>query len=150
MERFGTLARGRATLAVIGPGASALAAGRLAAGAVAASLLAACGASPPREEDVYHESSLRPGTVAAETDAERELLARFPGLTENETVRLGDHTFVVLAGYASASGRRCVPVREQSSAGDRTRVACETEAGWTFVPDVFGGDDPFAATAGSP
>lgn len=139
MERFGTLSRGRATLAGIGLSLVLLGVG-----------LGACGASPPRDEDVYHESSLRPGTVPAETDAERELLERLPSLTENESVRLGDHTFVILAGYASASGRRCAPVREQTGTGDRTRVACETATGWTFVPDVFGGDDPFAVTAGSP
>ncbi|MDQ3034646.1 MAG: hypothetical protein M3Y87_19710 [Myxococcota bacterium] len=112
--------------------------------------LAACGGrAVPRDQDVYHEPSLRPGTVPADGEAERELLTRLP-LPANEPVRLGDRVFVPLATYASASGRFCTPVLVRGEGPDRTRIACESGDGWVFVPDVFGGDDPFAGGAGAP
>ncbi|WP_169791639.1 hypothetical protein [Sandaracinus amylolyticus] len=108
--------------------------------------LAACGGAPVRDEDVYHEASLRPGVLPAD-DADRELLARLPESAADQPLEVGGRVFVPRAAYATASGRRCAPVVEQ---GARTRLACESAAGWVFVPDVFGGDDPFAATAGTP
>lgn len=115
------------------------------------SALAACGGRAiPRDQDVYHEASLRPGTVPAESDAERELLARLPSLAANEPVQLGDRVYLPLESYASASGRRCTPVRVRGAGREQTRVACESDGAWVFVPDVFGGEDPFAGTAGTP
>ena len=115
------------------------------------SVLAGCsGRALPSDEDVYHEASLRPGSVPAESDAERQLLTRLPSLAANEPVQLGDQIYLPLDSYTSASGRRCTPVRVRSGGGERTRVACESDDAWVFVPDVFGGDDPFAGTAGAP
>lgn len=110
-----------------------------------AGTIAACGPSIPREQDIYHQDSLRPGAVPAHSEAERELLAQLGTSGENTTVQAGDQTFVVLTGYASASGRRCV--RLQQTGGGRLRVACERDGTWTFVPDVFDGEDPFASEA---
>jgi hypothetical protein len=117
---------------------------------VIAGAVPACGPSLPREQDIYHHASLRPGAVPAQGDAERELLERLPSLAVNEPVRLGDHTFVPLPAYASASGRTCTPVRVSGGGHELTRVACEQDGAWTFVPDIFdGGEDPFASE-GSP
>lgn len=110
-------------------------------------VLSGCGGADVRDEDVYHEASLRPGIVPAESEVDRNLLARLPSSVADEAVHVGDRVFVLHAAYASASGRRCVLVSEH---GGSTRVACEAQQGWVFVPDVFGGHDPFAGTAGTP
>lgn len=117
---------------------------------VIAGAIPACGPSLPREQDIYHEASLRPGSVLARSDAERELLERLPTLPVNEPVRLGDRTYVPMPAYPSASGRTCTPVHESAPGHQLLRVACDQDGQWVFVPDVFGGEDPFAATAGSP
>ena len=115
------------------------------------SVLAGCGGRAiPRDQDVYHEPSLRPGSVPAESEGERQLLAQLPSLAANEPVQLGDRVYLPLDSYTSASGRRCTPVRVSGGGRDQTRVACESDDAWVFVPDVFGGDDPFAGTAGAP
>jgi hypothetical protein len=125
---------------------------------LASAIAAGCGGRPiPRDEDVYHEAALRPGEVPPVTEGERELLARLPELAADQSVHIGDREYVPLASYASASGRRCTPIREAGTV-IRTRIACESDAGWVFVPEVFGGDDPFiraasesgAETAGAP
>ncbi len=103
------------------------------------------GPSTPRDQDVYHEASLRPGSVPADDEAERELLGRLPSLAAHEQLELGERQYVLLESYTSASGRRCTPVRVRGDGGDITRVACESDGAWVFVPDVFGGADPFAA-----
>ncbi len=110
--------------------------------------IAGCGGpGPARDQDVYHEASLRPGSVPADGDAERQLLDELPNLAANQPVRYGDRVFIPLDSYTSATGRRCAPIRETRVGGERTRVACEGADAWVFVPDVFGGDDPFDATA---
>ena len=109
--------------------------------------LAGCGAAPVRDEDVFHEPALRPGVVPPASEAERELLSRLASLEPDREVRIGDHVFVPRARYAAASGRACMRIEV---AGDGARVACEDDGAWVFVPDVFGGDDPFRETTGSP
>lgn len=113
----------------------------------------ACGAHVVRDEDVFHEPGLRAGNVTPESDDERELLARLSSLPPNrEPVRFGERTYRVMAFYTSASGRHCSSLRESSprDARERTRVACEEDGAWVFVPDIFGGVDPFSTTIGRP
>lgn len=92
----------------------------------------ACGAGAPREADIYHDPALRPGSVAAADDAERQLLAQLAD-AEGAAEVAG---FSVDAPFHSASGRRCRGVRR---AAER-RLACErTDGAWSFVPNVLRG-----------
>jgi hypothetical protein len=116
-------------------------------------VLGACSARVVREEDVFHEPALRASSVPAESEGERELLSRLSSLAaSDEPMRFGDRVYRVIGFYMSASGRHCASLRESSSSDprERTRVACEEHGAWAFVPDVFGGADPFAATIGRP
>lgn len=116
-------------------------------------VVCACGAHTVREEDVFHEPALRAGSVPAVSDDERGLLERLSSLSASEEpLPFGDRTYRVIGFYMSAGGRRCASLRESSTSDprERTRVACEEHGTWAFVPDVFGGADPFAATIGRP
>ena len=96
------------------------------------SLSIGCGASSPREADIYHDPLLRPGVVPA-GGADGELLARLAHLDGAETLDVSGRTFSVDAPYFAASGRRCRAVR----AGVDARLACESDDGWVFVPQVL-------------
>jgi hypothetical protein len=103
-------------------------------------MLAACGASAgPSEATIYYDPALRAGVVQP-TDAERQLLDRLGEAEPGHLVELGD--YVAEAAYAAASGRRCRSIRERAGAAESARLACEADAGWVFVPDVFAGDQP--------
>lgn len=105
----------------------------LAAAVLASTGVHGCGASEPRESDIYHDPALRPGTVDAASDAERQLLAR---LSEDEIaspLSLGGRSYAVAATYDAASDRRCREIRD----GDEPRLACEEPDGsWVFVPNI--------------
>ena len=96
--------------------------------------LLGCGASEPRESDIFHDPALRAGVVEADGEAERALLARLAQDPEAGAMDVGGSTFTLDAPYAAASGRTCRRV----SRGDAARLACETGEGWRFVPDVSG------------
>jgi hypothetical protein len=105
-------------------------------------LAGACASAPePNDEDVWHESSLRPSRVPPQTQGERKLLTRLSDMPTNEPVRIGGQVFVAGEPYAAASGRTCrsVTVRApDGSKGADVKLACHGRAGgWTFVPDVF-------------
>ncbi|UJR86896.1 hypothetical protein [Sandaracinus amylolyticus] len=112
--------------------------------------LAACGGAPVRDEDVFHEPGLRAGSVPARDDVERELLAVIATAPPEQPIEVRGRTFVAHAAYASASGRLCTWVDEPRATSAPTRLACEGGDGWVFVPDVFGGDDPFAEPTETP
>ncbi len=109
---------------------------------------AACGgAAEPTERDIWYTASLRPGSVPPTTEGERELLARIEQVPAGEPVALGGQVFVVDEPYAAASGRMCRSVEIRGSAGSETvevKLACEEDAGWVFVPDVFADAEPVA------
>lgn len=112
--------RGLSTLAGVGATVS----------GVALSLMVACGSSPPRESDIYHDPALRAGTVQADGDGERALLDALVGADEGP-IEVGGLS--AAATYHAASGRRC----RRISGGD-ARLACEGQDGaWVFVPDVL-------------
>lgn len=110
-----------------------------------ASLALGCGgAPPPGPEDIYHDPGLRRGALEAD-EADRELLERLGTLPAGEPVSIAGRVYVPAPSYFAASGRACRPVR--ASIGG-TRLACSTEGErWEFVPDVVGGDNPFAIEA---
>lgn len=96
-------------------------------------LAAGCGASEPRESDIFHDPALRPSVVAAANDAERALLARLNEDDIEGPVVIDGHSYAIDAPYAAASGRRCRVLVDE---GDR-RLACETDEGsWVFVPPI--------------
>lgn len=105
----------------------------LSASVAMAVCLAGCGSATPRDADIYHDPALRPGVIAAD-GAEQELLARLGDIDAAEVVEVGDRTFEVDRPYHAASGRWCRGVR--SGAG-QPRLACQTDDGWTFVPQVL-------------
>jgi len=92
----------------------------------------ACGASEPREADIYHDPALRPSFLEPESDAERALLAELDAGPEAGAVQVAGASFRLGAPYHAASGRVC---REVSADAAR-RLACETEEGWRFVPPL--------------
>lgn len=99
-------------------------------GGVALSLLVACGSSPPRESDIYHDPALRAGSVQARGDAERALLDALASASDGPVEVAG---LSAAATYHAASGRRCRQVT-----GADARLACEGPDGaWVFVPDVL-------------
>lgn len=107
-------------------------------------LASGCGASRPRPEDVFHDPALRRSSVATD-ELEQTLLARLPHPAPGEPLTIGGRVFVPGTVYRAASGSLCQPVRVAVSSGDHARLACESDEGpWVFVPDVFGGDDPFS------
>lgn len=94
-----------------------------------------CGASEPRESDIYHDPALRPGVTEAANDAERALLARLNEESLDGPVVIDGHSYAVEAPYAAASGRRCRVLSDDGA----SRLACETEDGsWVFVPPIAG------------
>lgn len=99
---------------------------------VASFVIAGCGSGLPPEETVYYDSALRPGVVEATTDAERQLLARLASSDEQAVEHGG---LMASAPYAAASGRRC---RQVIAADATMRLACESDDGWVFVPQVIG------------
>ena len=105
----------------------------LAAAVLVSAGVSGCGASEPRESDIYYDPALRPGTVAAASEAERQLLAR---LSEDEIASplvLGGSSYAVAPPYHAASERRC---REIIGDGE-SRLACEEPDGsWVFVPNI--------------
>ncbi|HJL18121.1 MAG TPA: hypothetical protein RMH99_20830 [Sandaracinaceae bacterium LLY-WYZ-13_1] len=101
--------------------------------AVAATALIGCGASTPRESDIYHDPALRPGVVTAAASDSR-LLARLAELEGADSVQIDGRRYEVEAAYAAASGRTC---RSVLPAGASPRLACESEDGWVFVPQVL-------------
>lgn len=102
------------------------------------SSLAGCGGSQePSERDIWYTTSLRPGTVEPDTQGERELLARMESIPVSEPVTFAGQTFLVDAPYAAASGRSCRSVRVEGGRDVELKLACEEDAGWVFVPDVF-------------
>lgn len=114
-------------------------------------LASGCGASRPRPEDVFHDPALRRSSLVLEADEiDRTLLSRLPHPAPGEAITIDGRVFVPGRAYRAASGALCQPVQVmQSSRGASSRLACESEGGpWVFVPDVFGGDDPFAREDG--
>ena len=105
----------------------------LLAGVAMAASLAGCGSATPRDADIYHDPALRPGVVAVE-GAEQELLARLGDIESAQVVEVGDRVFEVDRPYHAASGRWCRGVR--TGAG-QPRLACQSDDGWTFVPQVL-------------
>lgn len=103
-----------------------------------------CGAAAePREQDIWYTSELRPGEVPPVTEGERELLARLDDLPSGDPVAFGGQSFLVEEPYTAASGRVCrsVTVRSVEGAGVDVKLACQSDRGWSFVPDVFGDAD---------
>lgn len=108
-----------------------------------AAALAGCGSATPRDSDIYYDPALRPGVVSAE-GAEAELLSRLSDIEDADVVEVGDRAYEVDRPYHAASGRWCRGVR---SAAGEARLACQTDDGWTFVPQVLPtgpvtGDEP--------
>lgn len=112
-----------------------------------AGTLAACGGpQQPTAADIYHDPALRRGAIPAEA-AEAELVSRLDALPSGEPVSIGGAVYVATATYDAASGRTCRHVRR---VGGSTRLACaDDEAGWVFVPDVFGSENPFELPSGA-
>lgn len=97
------------------------------------SLLATgCGASEPREEDIFHDPSLRASHVQPADDTERAVLRELAGHPGEEAVEVGGQTVRLERPYHAASGRRCRAV----ALGEARRLACEYPEGWAFVPSV--------------
>lgn len=109
--------------------------GAAACAAALYALTSACAGSTPSESTIYHDPALRPGAIAATSSEERELLDRLAASPEPQTIDVNGSTFVLEPEYTAASGRRCRGVRS----GERTRLACDADGGWVFVPDVFDG-----------
>ncbi len=99
-------------------------------------LFAGCGASAPTEETIYYDPALRPGVVEAATESEQQLLIRLSEVSAGAPMEVGGQVFVADPLYVSASGRRCRTVHARGGE-DGARLACETEDGWVFVPQVF-------------
>lgn len=102
-----------------------------------------CGGSqPPSDEQIWYEASLRPSHLEPTSEQERTLLSRLDSLPSGEPVTVDGGTYVVEAPYYAASGRRCRTLRAAGGTESLgSRLACEGEGGWYFVPN------PFAARA---
>lgn len=101
-------------------------------GALACLGAVGCGASEPRESDIFHDPALRAGTIEPAGPAERALLARLSNEPEPGSVEIEGRTFVLAPTYDAASGHRC---RAVSSEAGR-RLVCELSDGWRFVPNI--------------
>ncbi|HHH28714.1 MAG TPA: hypothetical protein ENK57_10275 [Polyangiaceae bacterium] len=98
-------------------------------GLLIALLAVACG-GPPSERDIFHDPALRPGSVEAASEEERQVLRRIDGATS--TIEVGGQTYSLEPPYYAASGRRCRGVL----GGSGRRLACDSPSGWVFVPDL--------------
>ncbi len=94
-----------------------------------------CGASEPREADIFHDPALRASEVEPASEDDRAVLARLASDPAPGALEVGGSTYEIDAAYAAASGRRCRHVRD----GSAERLACETTEGWRFVPGLLGG-----------
>ena len=92
-----------------------------------------CGSSPPRAEDIYHDPALRPGEVDAADDLESAILAQLSAEPGAGRVEIAGREVVLGATFHAASGHRC----REASHGSSTRLACERESGWVYVPQVL-------------
>ena len=129
---------GEPAAGLIGAGARAL----LTLGAVA--LLGGCGASTPRESDIFYDPSLRAGRVEPATEAERQLLAGLDTAPDSQPLTFGGETFLAGAAYDAASGQRCRAIE----AAGVTRLACESDGQWAFVPEIVRRAPPGAPADG--
>ncbi|MGE0791124.1 MAG: hypothetical protein AB7S26_35960 [Sandaracinaceae bacterium] len=91
-----------------------------------------CGASEPRESDIFYDPALRASVVEPEDDADRTLLQRLAADPEPGPLTVGERTYVLEASYDAASGRRCRGL----SVGSERRLACEADDAWAFVPSL--------------
>lgn len=91
----------------------------------------ACGAAEPREADIFHDSALRPSVVQPASDAERAVLSSLAEDPQSDELAVSGQVFRLEPTYYAASGRRCRRV-----VGPTTRLACETDEGWAFVPEL--------------
>jgi hypothetical protein len=99
-----------------------------------------CASKPPTDDQIWHESTLRPGLLSPETQGERELLVRLSDVPVGQPVTFGSQVFIADAPYAAASGRTCRSVMLRPTEPDGTvqvKLACEVAEGWAFVPDPF-------------
>lgn len=95
----------------------------------------ACGASEPREEDIFHQAALRPTFLEPTSDAERQLLSALQENPAEGSLDVAGVSYLLGETYDAASGRRC-----RSVAQDRDRkLACESDDGWRFVPGLDDG-----------
>jgi hypothetical protein len=109
-----------------------------------------CASKPPSDDQIWHESTLRPGLVSPETQGERELLVRLSDVPVGQPVTFGSQVFIADAPYAAASGRTCRSVMLRPTEADGTvqvKLACEVAEGWAFVPDPFADASARAASA---
>jgi hypothetical protein len=94
-----------------------------------------CGASEPRESDIYHDPALRP-TVLEATESDRAFLATLRSSDAEAELQIDGRT--VGPAYHAASGWRC-----RAIGGQGPRLACELPSGeWGFVPHIATQEPP--------
>jgi hypothetical protein len=79
---------------------------------------------------------LQDGRVVPQNPAESAALAKLSTLEPTSAHTLSDQVTVGPA-YSAASGRLCRTVQSGAASQRSVRLACESEQGWIFVPDVF-------------
>lgn len=100
----------------------------------------ACSSHEPEArspEDVV--ATEHPGRLEPTSPGEKQLLERLDTLGSEETLAVDGSSVTAETSYWSASGNECRRASFVSGNERRERLACRDEAGWFFVPDVFGG-----------
>ena len=77
-----------------------------------------------------------PGVVEARSSEERDVLASLDGAKPGSTAHLDEVTYQLGEPYWAASGRPCVELLPPADGSAPLRLACKSDNGWAFVPDV--------------
>jgi hypothetical protein len=96
--------------------------------------LAACGGKREARSPEDALATENPGRVEAASEAERAILKNLDDLPPGKPHPVGREMVTAEAAYFAASGEHCRQVTWKAN----SRLACKDDAGWYFVPDVFG------------
>ena len=95
-------------------------------------LAASCASAPPA---AAFSPELAPSAVATTSQAEQELLLQAQTLPVDQPVEVAGLHVLAGAPYSAASGRVCRELRVD----EQTRLVCDGETGWLFVPVLLEG-----------
>jgi hypothetical protein len=97
-------------------------------------VLLACGSKREARSPEDALATENPGRVEAVSEAERAILKSLDKLPAGAPQTVGREVVIAQAAYFAASGEHCRQVAWKTE----SRLACKDDAGWYFVPDVFG------------
>jgi|GEM_PF-1924343 len=101
---------------------------------VALAFLPACGKKHEARSAEDAQATENAGRVEPTSQSERAILKSLDELPSDAARTVGGETVKAEPPYSAASGERCRYVAWDQ----QRRLACREQAGWYFVPDVFG------------